>query len=497
MIKQQFIIQYGSSIGLKVVGLIAGILVARYAGPEVVGTISYGVAYVSVLLFIPEIWGTSHIKLVSEGTPLQTCMATFVRLKLSSLLAYLLIMVGFLLFQKYALSHHFESETTEAVIWISLISATFFSLYNITNNTFNAIQQQAKALYPKVIRDFVYQVGRIIIVILGFKAIALVSWDLITTILILPIVIKLFLNLPIGRWDKSLASRYVKISIPLLSVVIINNLMSYADKMFLQHYTNTTELGYYGAAFAIGGLIIEIGRSAGVVFFPMFSSYIKARDWDSVNDKNYKYQEFIVVFLFPVTCILAIIAEPFMTTLLGQKYLLSVKPFSILLFASYVSIVGIPYGNVITGMGKFYLYAFILFLKFCLFIASIFFFVSPSYLGLGATGLAWSLLIINIFENLLYVSFAKKIGQARTFIKNNLRYLVIGTIAIGFLFLSLIMKKSFNSWWLIIVPVYTLVTYFVLYITSLAGKENFMILIELINIKKTSDYIKKELNDKK
>jgi O-antigen/teichoic acid export membrane protein len=484
-------------MGLKLIGLIAGIFVARYAGPNVVGTIAYGVSYVSVLLFIPEIWGTPHIKLVSGGNPLQTCMATYLRLKLSSLLAYILIMVGIILIQKYVLKHTFEDEAIEVVIWISLTSMTLFSLYNIANNTFMARQEQAKALYPRVIKEVVYQIGRIIIVILGFKAITLASWDLLITILILPLAINLFLKLPIGKWDGSLASKYVKIAIPLLSVVITANMMRYADKMFLQHFTSTTELGYYGAAFAIGGLIIEIGRSAGVVFFPMFSSYIISNDWNNVNEKNYKYQEFIVIFLFPVTCILAIIAEPFLTFLLGAKYLPSAIPFSILLFASYVSIVGIPYGNVITGMGKFNLYALITFLKFCVFLVSIFAFVSPLYLGLGATGLALSLLAINIFENLMYVVVASKIGKIRIFFKNNLRYLIIGVIAIGFFLLSPIMKKLFDMWWLFMLPAFAFVTYFTLFITRLAGKENLMMFFELMNIKKTSDYIRKELNDRK
>ena len=51
MLKQKFIVQFGTNIGLKILAMIAGIFVARYAGPEVVGDLAYGIAYVSIFSF--------------------------------------------------------------------------------------------------------------------------------------------------------------------------------------------------------------------------------------------------------------------------------------------------------------------------------------------------------------------------------------------------------------------------------------------------------------
>ncbi|MBI4648426.1 MAG: hypothetical protein HY738_18040, partial [Bacteroidia bacterium] len=44
-----------------------GILVARFAGPTIIGTVAFGFAYVTVFGFINGLFGVSHIKLVSEG----------------------------------------------------------------------------------------------------------------------------------------------------------------------------------------------------------------------------------------------------------------------------------------------------------------------------------------------------------------------------------------------------------------------------------------------
>ena len=48
MLKQKFIVHFGSNFIIQLFSLFAGIIVARLAGPEVVGTIAYGTSYVMV-----------------------------------------------------------------------------------------------------------------------------------------------------------------------------------------------------------------------------------------------------------------------------------------------------------------------------------------------------------------------------------------------------------------------------------------------------------------
>jgi len=98
--------------------MLAGIFVARYAGPEVVGTLAYGLAYVAVFTFVLGLFGTPHIKLISEGKPLNKCMGTSARLQLGSMSTYLIFVSGWIVFQKYVLGNNFESQAQETVIWI-------------------------------------------------------------------------------------------------------------------------------------------------------------------------------------------------------------------------------------------------------------------------------------------------------------------------------------------------------------------------------------------
>ena len=56
MLKQKFIVQYGSMAITQIVSMVTGIIVARLAGPSVMGMIAYGTSYVSLLGFINNIF---------------------------------------------------------------------------------------------------------------------------------------------------------------------------------------------------------------------------------------------------------------------------------------------------------------------------------------------------------------------------------------------------------------------------------------------------------
>lgn len=95
MLKQKFLVHFGSNFIVRILSLFAGIIVARVAGPEVVGTISYGTSYVMVWGFITGLFGSGHIKLVSEGQDIGKCMAVYSRLLVGSVAVYFLVVSVF------------------------------------------------------------------------------------------------------------------------------------------------------------------------------------------------------------------------------------------------------------------------------------------------------------------------------------------------------------------------------------------------------------------
>lgn len=494
-LKQKFVVQFSSNIVIKLLGMIAGIFVARFAGPEVVGTIAYGAAYVAIFNFITGIFGTPHLKLVSEGQPQGDCVAVYSILQFTSIGVYFVIVSLWFFVQKQILHYRFESNTHEVVIWLSLLVAIASNILTLTQITYIARMKQAKANLPQLLHDILYQIGRITLVLLGFKAIALVSWNLVSFILVLPLGIYYFKKLPWGKWRKNIQKEYIKISIPIFCIVIINSITAYSGQLVLQHYSNSEELGYYSAAFSVGGMIILFGNTAGTIFFPLFSSLIANKDWNSISEKIGHYQDFIAIFIFPFICALALVGELFLTTLLGEKYTSSVVPFIILLFASYIVIAGMPYGNIISGMGRFSLNAVINFVILCLYLVSIILFISPTFLNLGATGLALNVLTVNMVNNIVYLFIAKRIGSLQSHTQNIYRYLVIILSAITSWFLISMMNIDHPFWRIISVISCLILTYFIMFKFKLIEKKHLQQFLEIINIKKTVSYAIDEIQN--
>jgi O-antigen/teichoic acid export membrane protein len=364
---------------------------------------------------------------------------------------------------------------------------------DFSNSTFTGRLEQAKANYPLLLKNLIFNIGRIVIVILGFKAIGLASLNLLTSLLLLPLAYRLFKTLSWGKWDWNLAKRYFAYGLPFFLSNAIDTLTSYSDKLVLQRYTSTLELGYYGAAMSIGGLIIFGGNSIAIVFFPLFSSLISDKNWDGVNKKIWDFENFITTFLFPAVCLLAIIGDPFITHLLGHRYVQSVQPFKILLFASYLTLVGMPYGSIIGGMGKFYFLTWINVIKFVVYIIAIFLFVSPDFLGLGATGLALNLLVVNLVCNLLFYIVAKRIGNVKIDFHNSFRYLIILSISLIFYFNIHIISQIGQWWWLVIVPIYLIIVYIIMFLTGFLTKEQLVQFNDLLKLNKTITYFRNEV----
>ena len=81
--------------------MIAGIVVARVAGPDVVGALGYATAYISIFAFLPGIFSTGHIKAISEGKSLTDCFSTFKVLQVFSIFGFAVLVIFYVIYDSY------------------------------------------------------------------------------------------------------------------------------------------------------------------------------------------------------------------------------------------------------------------------------------------------------------------------------------------------------------------------------------------------------------
>jgi O-antigen/teichoic acid export membrane protein len=495
VLTQKIAVSYASKLVIQLFQIIGGIIVARIVGPSVLGTVAFGLSFVSMFAFIADLGiGTAHIKLVSQGEDLGRCVTTFMCLKTACVGVFVTVVAGFFLAQKYLLKAHFEGDGHNVVILVFLLSAAIGQLLSVAKTSFAARTEQAKQDLPDLLRVAISQGLRVAVVLLGYRATAIALGELTSIVVTAPVIIAMFWRYPRGSYDKGLANKYIRISGFVLIIGMATNIVYYLDKVALQYLWNSEEVGIYSAGYRIGDLVIMMGNSVGLLLFPLFSRAAANKDFEDIKEKIDKYEHFTLIFIMPVVVLLSLYADPIIRILLGSQYIRSIPVMVIINIASFVMILNVPYGNVITGMGFFRLAAWINVLNLLFFVAMVGVVANPWFLNLGAKGMAICVLASNIFIGSLYRIYGRRKCERLKDLKSY-KYVVFGILNyIGFYILySWLSGVNAIIGRIAFIPIYFGFTFFTLVVLGWARKEDVKGLLEVMNVRKASAYVRKEI----
>jgi O-antigen/teichoic acid export membrane protein len=499
MLKQKIILSYSSKIIFQLLQVVASLVVARVAGPSVLGTVAFGTAYVSLWTFVSDLGtSTAHIKLMSEGRDEDSCVTTFSVLKLFTTLLFILVVFGFYFIQKYVFDYQYESSTHEKVIFISLAAVTISQLMFIPKTTFAARTEQAKIELPNLLQGFLLHPSRIIIVLLGFGAISLAYANLFSYLLSVPLYIYFFKNFSI-RWsafDRKLAREYIHIALPVILIGASSSIFQQIDKVLLQFFANSEAVGYYTAGFKIGGFILLIGKSVRNLFFPLFSRAVAENNQHYIQDKISKFERFSFLFIMPAIMLVIIFSRPFILLLLGDDYVPSILVMQLVTAAMFINVVNMPYESVVEGTGNFRMSAILKTTNLLLFVGLIFVFLSPDLLDMGAGGVAAALLSSTVALAGMYRYFASKYCPVLKHHK------AIRFIIFGLLFFTLFMVAYdwmfSDTWWLqaIFVLIFLVCIYALMTAFRWMHRKDWENLLSLVDVKSMKNYIVREIRGK-
>lgn len=494
MLKQKLILSYSSGIVFQVFQVIASLVVARVAGPTVLGTVAFATAYVSLIMFIADLGlSTAHVKLISEGKDLAKCISTFAGLKFITTGLFVLAVMGMFLFQKYVLQEAFESKVHEYVIFISLAAVTVSQLFFIPKTTFAANTEQAKIELPNLLQGIILQPSRIVVVLLGYGAIALAFASFASYLLVIPAYIYLFKNYDFGTFDKALAKKYITLSLPIILIGMSTSMVNQVDKFLLQFLSGSESVGYYTAGYKIGGFILLIGKSVRNLFFPLFSKAVAENNQGYIKDKIGRFERFSFLFIMPAILLVIIFSKQIVILLLGDQFLPSIPVMQLITAAMFILIVNMPFESVVEGLGKFKLSALLSTMNLVFLVGLIFLFASPYFLGWGATGVASAVLLSSLFVGGLYRFYAQKHCPILSHWKA-IKYFTFWVISLGVFYSAY--ESFFSDTWLlrgIFVVLFMAINYSLLTLFKWMKKGDWEDLLGLIDFRSMKNYISKEI----
>lgn len=240
-----------------------------------------------------------------------------------------------------------------------------------------------------------------------------------------------------------------------------------------------------------------ISRSMSMLFFPMFSAAVAKGDFNYIKEKIYKFERFSFLFILPVVILITLYAKDVVLILLGDQYIPSIEIMAIVTVALFLDVFNTPYGNVITGLGKFRLVAIIAVSNLLVYVGLLLIFLNNKELDNGSQGVAWSLLIANLLLGIVYRYFSTR---ATKVIDNKMaiKFVIYGVI--NYLVCWYFFKTYFYETFLTrltFLPIYLVVTYSSLAALKWFKKEDLRQVLGLFNIKEMKNYISGEFKKKK
>ena len=497
MLSQKLILSFSSKIFVKALQFIGTIIVARIAGPNVLGTVAYGIAFVSIFNFITDLGtGTAHTKLISDKSKnTANCNKVFLLIRIALIFVFSIVVIVYYLIQSYFFGFTFPTDQHKWVVLISFVTLIVWNIINIPIGLFNSRVEQAKQDIPNIIKTIINQGLRIGFVFTGFGAIAISLSSLIATIVIIPIYFYLVKNILFGNFEKVLAKEFLKISLPLIVVVAINSFITFADKLILQHYTDSVQVGIYVVGFRLADVVLLIAGSVGILFFPIFAKLIVENNIVRINEIINKFERFSFSFVLPFVLSLFYFNDFIVNKIFGDLYQQSSIILSIVTASLFIFTITMPYGNIITAKNRFVLFAKTNIIKGVTFILSSIFFVS--YLGLQGFGMSLAILLTYCIYAFSLIIVSRDIQNEILIFKSWPIFVFAIVYSLIIFFLFKIININYTSFLNVILMLLYFTGYWSFgYFSRIIDKSDILMLRKILGISKISNYIKQELSNK-
>jgi O-antigen/teichoic acid export membrane protein len=233
----------------------------------------------------------------------------------------------------------------------------------------------------------------------------------------------------------------------------------------------------------------------GALFFPLFTRAIANNDVEYINDKIYKFESFMLSFIFPAVLFAAIFSDVIVKVLLGTRYLPTIPILSVITVSMFFETLWQPYGNTLMAKGKFYLVAIIYIVQIIIYVGLSLLALSPKLLDMGGYGLAWAVFLSIIFVNGMFIAFSKRHISNLKLLPAYKMY--IFSIAFGLIsffiyrnFANEIVEKIIFA--AVFVPLY----FGIAYLLKLIHKNEWKMVYSLLNFRKMKDYVQGEFKQK-
>jgi len=359
-----------STFGIYILGMIGMVVLAKLWGEESVaalGTIGFAISTASIFsIFSTFGFSVAHVKRISEGNDLGTCIGTFITIQL----CLIGVMLGAIFVWTSILNPSFTDATTESVFTIAIIYVVFTNLKNIPLNTFTGLCQITKRQITLTFEN-VTKLPLMILVALFATGVTIssvfqplqqfVSEHAVGSLAMVYVagvastfIVGMYLmrNYPIKRPRFTMLKSYFIFAVPLAFSSVLIILSMHIDKVMIGYFWTSTEVGYYFVVQRITSMLAIFPAAVGIVLFPTISRFFMNNEIESIRINVRLSERYISMIMIPPVIFTIVFSSSLIEILLDSAYLPGVTALIILSIWILINGLSMPYTNLIVGMDK-------------------------------------------------------------------------------------------------------------------------------------------------
>ncbi|MDD3398172.1 MAG: oligosaccharide flippase family protein [Candidatus Methanomethylophilaceae archaeon] len=335
--KKSFLIM-ASNILAAVIGFIALTSMTRFVGHEY-GSLMWAMSFVATFNAISDLgFSAAHVKKVSEGQDLASCISTFAVVKMALTGLMILGSIGFLFLYTGVMGKEIFSSSLEVLLLFVLYWA-LCDLSSIFITTYNAKRESSKSelihLADPLIRSPI-----LVILAIGQMSAFYLALAYVIGALSMVLVGYWLMSRDGVRYGRPVFVRsYVKFAKPLILITIVGALLASVDKVVLGYFWDDLQVGYYTSSYKLMELVLTFGAAINVLLFPTFSEWHSKGMVQEIEPISNEAQRFISMIGMPVTAFLLVFSYPVSQIVFGSGFVESGGPMFYMAIALYIALV--------------------------------------------------------------------------------------------------------------------------------------------------------------
>ena len=338
-----------------ILGYIILMVIARYMtdAAYTYGTVAFALGFLGMFMIILSP-GTdmAHIKRISEGKDVGKCVGTYLVMKVIFTAIFLIVVLTCLFGWKNILQQGFESPKHRIAIYLLIFNYVVSSFNTVFVTTFEARKETAKVEIGMLFSTITRLAAVMIVVYfqMGIYGLA-ITWN-ISMLMYFLVSLAMFRGYKIKKPSWKLAKQYIHFGLPILFISLSNTLAVSTDRVMIQYWRGSEEVGYYFAVWRITVFIILFGVATRKLIFPTISEYHAKMETKNIQNLTWDTEKYIALFIAPISLFMAFFPKEIIRIMLSEEFLPGAPILRILSIYCFIHALSIPYGAQIAGTNR-------------------------------------------------------------------------------------------------------------------------------------------------